>query len=580
MTGVRSSLADDDVKSVESTYNNAKKLSNKKEDNLYIASDNGLRQFFDMLGGAIGKPIIVSDKAARKRVSGTFNLEKPYSLLKQLAIKTSIIWYDDGNAIYVYDSNEIQSKIVRLANCPFDVLLNFMQETGLYSEQYPPKSNGKSGSFYISGPPIYVELVTAAADYMDSSFTVSYSGNQALNVIKLKNIFVEDRSYDLRGSSVVIPGMASVLKQLFAASGGANPDLANAKVVIDSSANNALQQASNISSANGFVPALPAINSQSTRSAGINTTQQQSKGVIIVGYPGTNSLLIQGSEHQVDLIKNLIHLLDTPKTQIQLSLWIIDISKDKVQNLGVKWQGSGATGGGTFMLNALNSSSLTPTSSLNFLATVNALVEEGDAQVISRPQLLTQENIPAVFDNNKSYYAKLQGERTASLNKVTFGTMISVLPHLVFDDRQIDMILDIQDGGMPIADNGQVTLIDSLPMVNNTQISTQARVPEGYGLLVGGYSLDEDTKHTTGIPYIKDIPMIGNLFKYNSVSHRKMVRLFLIQPKILDNNATWNSEETIDPVLGKQWFGKNVTLSATVKMLRTMMAEKKKGYIN
>lgn len=50
------------------------------------------------------------------------------------------------------------------------------------------------------------------------------------------------------------------------------------------------------------------------------------------------------------------------------------------------------------------------------------------AAVVARPVVLTQENIPAIFDNNRTFYTKLVGERTAELDEVTYGTMISVLP--------------------------------------------------------------------------------------------------------------------------------------------------------
>jgi type III secretion protein C len=62
------------------------------------------------------------------------------------------------------------------------------------------------------------------------------------------------------------------------------------------------------------------------------------------------------------------------------------------------------------------------------------------------------------------------------------------------------MILNIQDGGLPLNADGSTENIDSLPMVNNTQISTEARVPVGYSLLVGGYSRNQDEHHSLRDP--------------------------------------------------------------------------------
>lgn len=181
-------------------------------------------------------------------------------------------------------------------------------------------------------------------------------------------------------------------------------------------------------------------------------------------------------------MEDLVSAIDIPKQQIQLSLWIIDISKDDINELGIRWQGAGKIGnsGVTF-----NTSSLNRERGIHFLADVSMLAQKGNAQVVSRPELLTQENIPALFDNNSSFYARLVGERNASLEKITYGTSISVLPRLAQRQQEIEMILNIQDGGLPLNADGKNEKVDNLPMVNNTQISTEARVPVGYSLLVG-----------------------------------------------------------------------------------------------
>jgi len=269
----------------------------------------------------------------------------------------------------------------------------------------------------------------------------------------------------------------------------------------------------------------------------------------------------------VSFVEDMVRVIDVPKHQIQLSLWIIDIKKENVDELGVKWQGSATLAGNGV---TINNSSLTPSSSLQFLANVTALVDKQEAEVVSHPEILTQENIPALFDNNTSFYAKLSSERSSSLEKVTYGTMISVLPRLDLHDRNIEMLLNIHDGGLPSNEQGGVNQTDALPLVNDTQISTEARVPVGYSLLVGGYSRDQDIHHNLGVPVLRDIPVLGKLFDYSYASHTKMVRLFLIQPRLMVNGETWQGYPDTDTVLGRDTTGNNVTLKATVSMLRKL----------
>ena len=543
--------------------------SSVEEGNFYVASNNSVQQLFHVLGGALNKPVIVSTEAAKKRVSGNFDLSKPKELLATLAARTGLIWYDDGSSIYMYDTSEIQSSVVRLAYAPFDRLVAFLQSSGLYDPRFPLRSNGRAGSFYASGPPVYVELITAAAKYIDATYARPGTGETTIRVIKLKNTFVNDRTYTQRDAPVTIPGVATVLNQLLNRSrdvAGKNGKLPQAHITIDNDTQTALEAMSN--SQNGNFPPLPAYNSTSNKQLDIIPGQSSTDYINIVAYSDTNSLLVQGSARQVGFVEDLVSAIDLPKQQIQLSLWIIDISKDDVNELGVRWQGAAKVNntGVTF-----NTSSLTPENSVHFLADVTALAKKGNAQIVSRPEILTQENIPALFDNNSSFYAKLVGERNSSLEKITYGTMISVLPRFAQRQQEIEMILNIQDGSLPINIDGKHEYVDNLPMVHNTQISTEARVPVGYSLLVGGYSREQDEHHNLGIPLLKDIPYLGRLFDYSYVSNKKMVRLFLIQPRLMTHGETWQGYETTDPVLGRTVGGDDVTLKSTVSMLRNTM---------
>ena len=540
-------------------------------ENTYVASNNSVQQLFFVIGGALNKPFVVSTEAAKKRVSGNFDLSKPKELLSTLASRTGLIWYDDGSSVYVYDASELKSSVVRLSYAPFNRLVAFIKSSGLYDARFSLRSDGRSGSFYVSGPPVYVELITAAAQYIDATYARPSMGEHTIRVLKLKNTFVNDRTFTQRDTTITVSGVATVLNQLLNCSGansncGGRSAPTKANITVDSDTQGALEAAS--AAQKGNFPPLPSFNSARSARGEYESDSSGQSAINIVGFSDSNSLLIQGSERQVSYVEDLVNAIDVPKQQIQLSLWIIDISKDDINELGINWQGGAklSNTGVTF-----NTSSLAPENSIHFLADVSALAQKGNAQVISRPEILTQENVPALFDNNSSFYAKLVGERNSSLEKITYGTMISVLPRLAQRQQEIEMILSIQDGDLPLNLEGNTINVDSLPMVNNTQINTEARVPIGYSLLVGGYSRDQDEHHSVGIPLLRDIPVLGKLFDYSYTSHKKMVRLFLIQPSLLANGAAWQGVAENNPVLGRTWEGDEVTLKSTVSMLRETM---------
>lgn len=538
----------------------------------YVANNNSVQQLFYVLGGVLKKPIVVSVEAAKKRISGNFDLTNPRQLLNALSSRIALIWYDDGSSIYVYDVNEMQSRVIKLAYASFNRLETYLRSTGLYDDRFP-RSHSGSGSFYLSGPPVYVDLAAAAAKYIDSTYSQPGSGENVIRVIKLKNTFVNDRAFSLRDTPITIPGVATVLNQLLN-----NRRNYNSTNITLSAEPDTVENDIRYTQDRGYVHRMRSLLPTSGDNYGPYSRKDEvSSGVEgntinIVAYTDTNSLLVQGSEKQVAFVDDLIRTIDIAKQQIQLSLWIIDISKNDVESLGVVWQGQANIGnvGVNFNINGATSA-LNPANSMNFLTKVTALVEKGNAQVVSRPEILTQENVPALFDNNSSFYTRLLGERYSSLEKVTFGTMISVIPRLGKQNQEIEMILNIQDGKIPLA-NGVMESIDALPVVNNTQISTTARVPMGYSLLIGGYSREQDELRGAGIPLLKDIPLLGKLFDYTYTSHRNMVRLFLIQPRLLAYGETWQGRWENNPVLGRNLAGEDTaTLQSTVTMLRQFM---------
>lgn len=530
----------------------------------YVANNDSIQQLLNVIGGELHKPVVISEKAAKKRITGTFDISRPNALLDMISGRTGLISYDDGSSLYIYDDSEIQNRVVRLSFAPFDQLVSYLQTSGLYDSQFPPRSKGNAGAFYISGPPVYVDLVVAAANYIDSKHSSNGMGKTVIRVIKLKNTFVTDRFYTQRDAPIKISGVASVLNDLLNASSRRHSLSGGAKVTIDNDTQHALQAAS--ATETGNFPPLPDFKvTSSSRSVESSPDIASDNAVGIVGYSDTNSLLIQGTDRQVEFVEDLVRTIDIPKKQIQLSLWIIDIAKDNIDELGVKWQGAAKYGNVGV---TLNTTSLTPTGSATFLADISALVQKGSAQVVSRPEILTQENVPALFDNNNSFYTKLVGERTSSLEKITYGTMISVLPRISEQQREIEMILNIQDGNVPVDANNHSEEVDDLPVVSNTQISTEARVPVGYSLLVGGYSRIQDEYNNLGIPLLKDIPFLGKLFDYSYISHKNMVRVFLIQPQLLANSATWQGTNANDPLFSSLNDSKNETLRSTVRMLR------------
>ncbi|EPA7935030.1 type III secretion system secretin MxiD [Shigella flexneri] len=493
----------------------------------YVAQSDTVGSFFERFSALLNYPIVVSKQAAKKRISGEFDLSNPEEMLEKLTLLVGLIWYKDGNALYIYDSGELISKVILLENISLNYLIQYLKDANLYDHRYPIRGNISDKTFYISGPPALVELVANTATLLDKQ--VSSIGTDKVNfgVIKLKNTFVSDRTYNMRGEDIVIPGVATVVERL----------LNNGKALSNRQAQNDPMPPFNITQKV----------SEDSNDFSFSSVTNSSilEDVSLIAYPETNSILVKGNDQQIQIIRDIITQLDIAKRHIELSLWIIDIDKSELNNLGVNWQGMASFGdsfGASF--NMSSSASISTLDGNKFIASVMALNQKKKANVVSRPVILTQENIPAIFDNNRTFYVSLVGERNSSLEHVTYGTLINVIPR--FSSRgQIEMSLTIEDGTGNSQSNYNYNNENTsvLPEVGRTKISTIARVPQGKSLLIGGYTHETNSNEIISIPFLSSIPVIGNVFKYKTSNISNIVRVFLIQPREIKESSYYNTAE-------------------------------------
>lgn len=510
----------------------------------YIAEKDTMRSFLDALSAKLTKPIIVSPLATKKRISGSFDMANPQALLERVSVKLGLVWYDDGQNIYVYDSSETKSVVITLKNISVTALKEFLVSSGLYDSRYPLRSDGTSKTFYLSGPPIYTKLVTETASLLDGKEEV-VSTDTTLNVIPLHNTFVNDRTYRYRDETVVIPGIASIVRQL---TGGEK--LPAVGVVAHEKADNNADggSESQINILRSRFPEAAGIPDALLSSARNEPNRSVNQPVVIAADLYNNTLLVKGSSRQVSNIRQLVAALDTPRRHIEMSVWIIDLHKDEFDQLGVSWSGSFKMG--DQMGISFNGGGTSTVDGASFMTSVMALAQKNKANIVSRPMILTQENVPAVFDNNRTFYTRLIGERTSSLEHVTYGTSLSVLPRFT-GKNEVELLLTVEDGNQ--VDKNQAN--ESLPEVGRTNISTIARVPKGKSLLIGGYTRSENNESQSGIPGLKDIPWVGGLFRYHSSKTSEMVRVFLIQPKEITAEHAVDRATIIDGVRGKPATG-------------------------
>lgn len=364
----------------------------------------------------------------------------------------------------------------------------------------------------MSGPGRYLELVEQTAQVLERQYTLrsEKTGDLSVEIFPLRYAVAEDRKIEYRDDEIEAPGIASILSRV----------LSDANVV-----------------AVGDEP-------------GKLRPGPQSSHAVVQAEPSLNAVVVRDHKDRLPMYRRLIEALDRPSARIEVGLSIIDINAENLAQLGVDWSagirlgnnksiqirttGQDSEEGGGAGNGAVGS--LVDSRGLDFLlAKVTLLQSQGQAQIGSRPTLLTQENTQAVLDQSETYYVRVTGERVAELKAITYGTMLKMTPRVVTlgDTPEISLSLHIEDGSQKPNSAG----LDKIPTINRTVIDTIARVGHGQSLLIGGIYRDELSQSQRKVPWLGDIPYLGALFRTTADTVRRSVRLFLIEPRLIDDGV-------------------------------------------
>jgi len=166
------------------------------------------------------------------------------------------------------------------------------------------------------------------------------------------------------------------------------------------------------------------------------------------------------------------------------------------------------------------------------IARINALAQDGKANILSSPQVLTLDNVEAVLENLSTFFVRVSGNLDVALFDVSTGTSLRVTPLIVVENgnRQVKLAVRIEDGRI----SNQA--VDQIPVIQQSTIDTQAFIKEGQSLLIGGYQNDVRNDTKVGVPGLSSIPLLGKLFQFNEKQTTHVQRMFMLTPRIVELN--------------------------------------------
>ena len=285
-----------------------------------------------------------------------------------------------------------------------------------------------------------------------------------------------------------------------------------------------------------------------------------SRGAIIQDVRG-NALIVSDVPNQFARIDQLVEFLDKPAQQVEIEARLLSANKsfskelgnqlgfvmgNKSQNRvsGVGQVGSspfarnpapGVTAGGANIPLSVNLPAA-GTSGLSFLLgqgadlildeIITAAEARGTAKLLSRPKVMTQNNLPANISQGTQIPVQTNQNNTVSVSFITFSLKLNVTPQIT-DVGTILLQVAIENSEPDFA-----RAVNGVPSVKTQQASTSVLIADGGTAVIGGILLDTESYNLRQVPGLGSIPVIGNLFKNAQIIKSTAELLFFITARI------------------------------------------------
>ena len=283
------------------------------------------------------------------------------------------------------------------------------------------------------------------------------------------------------------------------------------------------------------------------------TARDSAAGVLvgrttIVPSGPTNALVIRTAPPNFPLLRETIEALDVRPVQVLFEVTIAEVALGRGTEFGIDW--SVLNRGGDVSAQ-FGSPSLADTSGTGFVfsalrlnppgirAMLRALASKSDVRVLSTPQVLAVNNREAtvLVGSKVPFIASTRLGNDVSIDRAVqyqdVGTKLSIIP-TINDDNYVSLQL-LQEVSSLTSQTVSAAL--SAPVISTREASTRAVLKDGQTGMIAGLIGDSRETNDSGIPFLKDIPLLGNLFKRQSVTRQRTELVIFVTPYVIRNDT-------------------------------------------
>ncbi|MDR1436169.1 MAG: hypothetical protein LBI39_03125 [Puniceicoccales bacterium] len=541
-------------------------------------------------------------------VNGIFDGIPPAEFWDNLTKAYNLCWFYDGSVIYVYPGSAISTQIISMAPHEGNSLKAVVGEMDFASSSCTLRYMPTTKMMVLSGPPRFLEVVHEFIDSIQSNTIQNFSDETVVQVFPLKYAFAYDVALNVGGGGdVTVEGIATLLQRILSGINSVPQSSQEAVAIAKSTGSQrmdgairrkeqtqasleerhqqhgAYQHHRGHGDSDATAKRQPETNGAS---ASAKATSQPHGGAAddLQGNPGRtqhitsitydarlNAVIVRDHRDLMPFYQSLIERFDVPTKAVEIQVAIVDVDVGQSRELGLDVL-QFLNGGNELTWRPSGRDVDLDNKNINFFAKLTNVLHGNDIaarlkalegahaiKTLSRPSVLTLDNLAAVISKSDQTYVSVAGAYATDLFTISASVALRVIPHIIDieledgkTERQIKLFVSIEDGSMGVGGD--------MPTVSSSQINTQTVLMEGQSLVVGGYYRERHNRARRGVPFLQDLPILGRIFSTNDAETTTMERLFIISPRIVELSA-----ENGDPYA--QFFAKtNLSGKATMSM--------------
>lgn len=294
-----------------------------------------------------------------------------------------------------------------------------------------------------------------------------------------------------------------------------------------------------------YIAAPPAQAGQKT--AVPETAQIIASGLKVSSDDKRNVLLILTSPAEYKSILSYLERLDVPPRQVLIEATIAELTLKDDLTYGLEWYLNNKWGDGQYTIQTLGNLGLGSTGLVSqfvsntgqFQALLSAFAQDNKINIISSPRLMVLDNeessiqigtdVPVISSETKSTAPEQQTTiSTQSVQYRSTGLLLKVKPTINTEGiLTLNVSLESSE-----AQSNTLSSVNS-PIILTRRINTLIAATTGQSILLGGLMSNNQSETKAKVPFLGDIPIIGNLFKKTSKGGTKTELMILLTPTIM-----------------------------------------------